>query len=132
MKTRKPGLIVRKSELRLKGMQKVDSGCKSVIDYGGLDCKLSSNDFKNQITLCKQLNESYNESLKLADEKSFLIKQAEQKLSDMYARVLSGCVSKFGSDAPEITLLGGTRKSERKKVVRKKPSGNKSTKKRRI
>ena len=120
MKTRKPGMIVRKSEQRLKGMRKVDSKYNSLIDYGGFDFKLSVLDFKNQIALCKQLNESYNDTLKLADIKALSLKQEEQKLSDMYARVLSGCVSKFGSDAPELTLLGGTRKSERKKSVRKK------------
>ena len=124
MKTRKPGLIVSKSELRLKGMQKVDSGYKNGIDYGGFDCKLSSLDFKKQINLCKQLNESYNDTLKLADEKALSIKKEEQKLSDMYARILSGCVSKFGSDAPEITLLGGTRKSERKKADKKSKTNN--------
>jgi len=120
MKTREPGMIVIKCEQRLKGMRKVDSKYNSLIDYGGFDFKLSALDFKNQITLCKQLNGSYNETLKLADIKALSLKQAEQKLSDMYARVLSGCVSKFGSDAPELTLLGGTRKSERKKAVRKK------------
>ena len=119
MKTRKPGLIVRKSELRLKGMQKVDSNYKKEIDYGGFDCKLTSSDFKNQINKCKQLNESYNDTLKLADNTAISIKLEEQKVADMYARVLSGCVSKFGSDAQEVSLLGGTRKSERKKPEKK-------------
>jgi hypothetical protein len=120
MKTRKPGLIVRKSEIRLRGMKKIDSSHKNIIDYGGFDCKLSSNDFETVINMCKQLNESYNDTLKLADKKALSIKLEEQKLSDMYARILSGCVSKFGSDAPEIKLLGGTRKSERKRHNRKK------------
>ncbi len=66
-----------------------------------------------------RLNKQYNEALRIADEKVELLKDAESKLTEMYSRILSGCVSKFGIDAPEITLLGGTRKSERKKSEKK-------------
>ena len=43
----------------------------------------------------------------------------EKKLSEMCTKVLSGAVSEFGDDSDEYEQLGGTRKSDRKKPVRK-------------
>jgi hypothetical protein len=119
LKKRKPGMIVTKSEQRLKGMLKIDRKYSSPIDYGGFNNALTSIIVSTQIDLCVRNNSEYNDALIIADAKSENLKQAEANLSDMYARVLSGCVGKFGSDAPEVTLLGGTRKSERKNAGRK-------------
>jgi hypothetical protein len=118
LKKRKPGSIVRKAEQRLKGMLKIDKNYNSVIDYGGPINPLSSNEVKQQIKRCLETNKQYNEALRIADEKVSLLKDAEEKLAEMYSRILSGCVSKFGIDATEITLLGGTRKSERKNSIK--------------
>jgi len=125
LKKRKPGLIVKKAEKRLKGMKRIDSNYKSVIDYGGPDNPLSSKDIKAHIDKCIELNFKYNEALRIANERASMLKEAELLLSDMYSRILPGCVSKFGSDAPEIKILGGTRKSERKKSKRKHICNNK-------
>jgi hypothetical protein len=119
LKKRKPGLIVKKAEKRLKGMKKIDSNYKSVIDYGGPNNSLSSIDIKTQIKRCIEINSEYNEALRVANERASILKEEEARLGDMYSRVLPGCISKFGSDAPEIKILGGTRKSERKKSIRK-------------
>jgi uncharacterized protein YpbB len=118
LKKRKPGSIVRKTEQRLKGMLKIDKNYNSAIDYGGPINPLSSNEVKQQIKHCLETNKQYNEALRIADEKVSLLKEAEEKLAEMYSRILSGCVSKFGIDATEITLLGGTRKSERKNSIK--------------
>jgi hypothetical protein len=118
LKKRKPGMIVTKAEQRFKGMVIIDKNYNSPVDYGGFKNTLTSKVFKTQIELCVQMNTEYNEALKTADTKSENLKQAEASLADMYARVLSGCVGKFGSDAAEISLLGGTRKSERKKTIK--------------
>ena len=120
LKKRKPGSIVRKAEQRLKGMLKIDKNYNSPIDYGGPINPLSSNEVKQQIQHCLETNKQYNEALRIADDKVSLLKEAEEKLAEMYSRILSGCVSKFGSDATEVSLLGGTRKSERKKMKRNK------------
>jgi hypothetical protein len=119
LKRRKPGSIVKKAEKRLKGMKKIDGKYDTIFDYGGPNAPLSSKEVKQQIQLCFETNKQYNEALKIADDKVELLKEAESKLTEMYSRILSGCVSKFGIDATEITLLGGTRKSERKKMKRK-------------
>ena len=120
LKKRKPASIVKKAKERLKGMLKIDIKHKRVIDYGGYSNPLTSNDIKEQIKLCINANNEYNKSLTIADEKSMILKNSEKKLSDMYSRILSGCFGIFGGDAEEITLLGGTRRSERKRPFRKK------------
>jgi hypothetical protein len=119
LKKRKPGLIVVKAEERLNGMKIINSNFDSVIDYGGQNNPLSSNELELQIKKCVELNSKYNEALNIADECSSELKESESLLADMYSRILPGCVSKFGSDAPEISILGGTRKSERKKPEKK-------------
>jgi len=43
----------------------------------------------------------------------------EKKLNDMCTIVLAAAVSEFGDDSDEYEQLGGTRKSDRKKPVRK-------------
>jgi hypothetical protein len=120
LKKRKPGSIVGKAEQRLKGMENIDGNYESPIDYGGPSEPLTSGEVKKQILLCIKSNTEYNEALIIADEKALLLKEAENKLAEMYSRILSGCVSKFGSDAEEVSMLGGTRKSERKKNITKK------------
>jgi hypothetical protein len=118
LKKRKPGMIVKKAEKRLKGMKRIDGNYDTIIDYGGPNSPLSSKEVKQQIMICLETNKEYNEALRIADEKVELLKDAEEKLGEIYSRILSGCVSKFGIDAPEITLLGGTRKSERKNSIK--------------
>jgi len=119
LKKRKSGMIVFKAGERLTGMEKIDSNYKTVIDYGGPLCPLSSKEVNAQIQLCIKSNTDYNAALIIADEKAKLLKEAENKLAEMYSRILSGCVSKFGSDADEVSMLGGTKKSERKKSNKK-------------
>jgi hypothetical protein len=114
MKSRKPGSIVIKAELRLKGMKMVDNTLGKIIDYGGNTHPLTSLVVAEQIDKCITANDKYNDSLKAADERALIVKEEEQKLTEMYSRILSGCVSKFGVDAEEVSILGGTRLSERK------------------
>ena len=120
LKKRKSAPIVKKAKERLKGMMSIDIKHKRVIDYGGYSKPLTSNDIKKQIKLCVYTNSEYNKSLAIANEKSIILKTSEKELSDMYSRILSGCFGIFGGDAEEITLLGGTRRSERKRPFRKK------------
>ncbi|RPI19274.1 MAG: hypothetical protein EHM58_02125 [Ignavibacteriae bacterium] len=109
-----------KALLRYSAMKKIDDDMCNEIDYGGPGIPLTKVHFNRQIDLCKHLLSEYNEILSKADEKAVKIKEAEGILSDMFTSVLAGAISRFGIDAHEINLLGGTRKSDRKKTVRKK------------
>lgn len=119
LRKRKPTPIVEKAIIRFTAMKKIDENMCREIDYGGPGIPLTKTQFSFQINLCKQLLSEYNEILSKADEKAVKIKEAERILSDMYTSVLAGAISRFGIDAHEINLLGGTRKSDRKKPVRK-------------
>ena len=116
MKRRRPGLIVTKSEQRLKAMRTVDNNCKRIIDYGGNTHPLTSIVVAEQIDKCITANDMYNDSLKAADERALIVKEEEKILTEMYSRILSGCVSKFGVDAEEVSILGGTRLSEKEQI----------------
>lgn len=54
-----------------------------------------------------------------ADAFCDIFKEEEKKLNDMCTIVLAAAVSEFGDDSDEYEQLGGTRKSDRKKPVRK-------------
>ena len=51
----------------------------------------------------------------------------ESELNDWTRRVLSAVVAQYGPDSSEYEMVGGTRKSERKKPVRKTGGGSKPT-----
>jgi hypothetical protein len=61
----------------------------------------------------------YNTKLEEADLIGNTIAESETVLSDMYTAILSGAKSRFGLDSDEVKILGGTRKSGRKKPLKK-------------
>jgi len=72
-----------------------------------------------QIAVVESKRSDYNKALKAADEQSNIMDAEEKKLNDMCTIVLASAVSEFGDDSDEYEQLGGTRKSDRKKPVRK-------------
>ena len=48
----------------------------------------------------------------------------ESELNDWNRRVLSAVEAQYGPDSSEYEMVGGTRKSERKKGTRKPPTGS--------
>jgi hypothetical protein len=67
--------------------------------------------------------EAYNQSLATSDQlqNEFLAEEAE--LNDLNRRFLSAGEAHYGPDSSEYEMLGGTRKSERKRPTRKPGSG---------
>ncbi len=117
--------IVSKAENRLNGMQVVEANQGKPINYGNDEVPLNAAAMSAQIELVESKRADYNKVLKTADEKSNEYYIAEKMLNEMCTKVLSGAVSKFGDDSVEYEQLGGTRKSDRKKAVKKPAaSGN--------
>jgi len=52
----------------------------------------------------------------------------ESELNDWNRRVLSAVEAQFGPDSSEYEMVGGTRKSERKKPSKKAPVGGSTPK----
>ena len=65
-----------------------------------------------------KLNE-YNTKLSELDDYLNALVALEKSVTDWSERMLSGVATKFGKDSSEYEKAGGTRKSERKKMVRK-------------
>lgn len=116
-KTKSP--IVEKAESRLNGMQVVDGKQETPVNYGNSKVPLTVAEMAAQIALVESKRSDYNKTLKTADEISNDIDAEENKLNEMCTKILSAAVGQFGEDSDEYEQLGGTRKSDRKKPVRK-------------
>lgn len=114
LRKRKPSSKVTKAETRLQAMERIDLQDNMTINYGGETNPLTRIEMRRQIEECKMLVNEYNFILSEADKKSAAINLAENKLGDMFTRVLAGGKSIFGVDSDEVTALGGTKKSERR------------------
>lgn len=115
LRKRKPSSKITKAEVRLEAMARIDAERDTAINYGGEHNPLTKIEMRNQIEECRMLINEYNYILEMADKKSVEIKSAEDKMGDLFTRVLAGGKSIFGVDSDEVEELGGTKKSERKK-----------------
>lgn len=115
LRKRNPSLKVTKAEKRLEAMNELDRKHEKAINYGGDNNPLRTTEMRTQIDECKMLINEYNNILEMADKKSGEIRISEEKLGDLFTRVLAGGKSIFGVDSPEVAELGGTRRSERKR-----------------
>jgi hypothetical protein len=71
--------------------------------------------------------EAYNQALAMSDQLQNEFKAEEAELNDLNRRYLSAGEAHFGPDSSEYEMLGGTRKSERKRPTRKGGPGGGST-----
>ena len=118
LRKRKPSTRITKAEIRLEAMEKMDIQQGKIINYGGEQNPVTREEMKNQIEVCKMLINDYNNALEIADKRAEELRKAEEVLGELFTRVLAGGKSIFGVDSDEVTLLGGTKKSERKKSER--------------
>jgi hypothetical protein len=116
-KTKSP--VVTKAESRLNGMQVIETNQGAAVNYSSEKEPLTAATMQQQIELVETTRTDYNKALKAADELSNAYDTEEQKLNDLCTKVLSGALAKFGDDSDEYEQLGGTRKSDRKKTVKK-------------
>ena len=69
-----------------------------------------------------EVNE-YNTMISNADEKSNRVDALVDALNDLNSRALKGVESRYGKDSNEYEKAGGTRKSDRKRPIRKSGGG---------
>ena len=67
--------------------------------------------------------DAYNQSLAASDQLQNEFMAAEAELNDLNRRFLSAGEAHYGPDSSEYEMLGGTRKSERKRPTRKGGTG---------
>ena len=66
--------------------------------------------------------DSYNGDIAELDETANLIDLREQKLDDFNQRIFAGVRAQYGPDSNELELVGGVRRSDRKRAVRTPPT----------
>ena len=115
LRKRNPSLKVKKAEIRLEAMKQLNLKHNRSINYGGDQNPVTSTEMSAQIEECRMLINEYNYMLEMADSKSEQIKNTEEKLGELYTRVLAGAKSIYGVDSDEVKELGGTKRSERKR-----------------
>jgi len=67
--------------------------------------------------------EAYNQSLAMSDQLQNEFQAEEAELNDLNRRFLSAGEAHYGPDSSEYEMLGGKRKSERKRPTRKGGTG---------
>ncbi|MBZ0201474.1 MAG: hypothetical protein K8I03_00500 [Ignavibacteria bacterium] len=119
LRKRKVSRIIERAKRRLEAASLIDSKHNSSIEYSGGDKLLTKKGFSDKILECENLINEYNAKLEEADSIGQRIAESEADLSDMHTAILAGAKSRFGLDSDEVKMLGGTRKSDRKKPLRK-------------
>ena len=84
--------------------------------------KLTLAEYQTKVQTAQTSLDTYNGLLTEADLASDRFDNLEKELKDWNERMLTGIATDYGKDSPEYEAAGGTRKSERKKPVRKTTS----------
>lgn len=96
------------------------NGSRSIdpaLDLGG-DLKMAT--FESAISANRTAIDDYNTTLSSLDQKLNLITSTDKAVREFSQRWLNAVGAKYGFDSDEYEMAGGTRKSERKKPVKKK------------
>lgn len=109
----------KRSSPTLDNARKRLAGLKSIRDKDQLGPRLSVETYEQRIIAFEAKLSAYNGMLSSLDRQLNELQQAERELQTESARMLAGTGAHFGPDSNEYEQAGGTRKSERKRPVRK-------------
>jgi hypothetical protein len=112
-----PTTVMVEATNRLAGLKSVEEN----LDFGN---GLTNTAFNILINDTYDTLEQYNTLLSQVDQKSNDFDVLEKKLKDMHERMLLGVAVKYGKDSDEYEMAGGTRKSERKKPIKRTNNSN--------
>jgi hypothetical protein len=111
---------VAKARKRLSGMETIDSNRGIQVEYGdAIENPCNSSVIKDKIQEYDTIQDRLNQTLAAADKLKNELIDIENQIKSYYKRALSGAISKYGENSNEVEMMGGKRKSERKKPVRK-------------
>lgn len=109
---KRSSLILADSQKRAAALASIDPA----LDLGG---GLTLQAFNQQLASLQAKLDEYNTALSMVDELGNQLKAEEKKVLDLRERMLAGVAAKYGKDSDEYEKAGGTRKSERKRPVRR-------------
>lgn len=104
--------VLENAERRIADLKTIDPN----LDLGD---DLSVSHFTQQIELLRSQLGTYNASLSFADRALNAVEDTEREIRALSERLLHAIAGKYGTDSYEYEMAGGTRKSDRKRPVRK-------------
>jgi|ERR1041385_2148403 hypothetical protein len=110
---------LRKTSAPLETARNRLSGLKSITPAADLGPQLTIPAYEGKINAFAGKLDAYNQALAALDNMLNDLESAEAELNDWNRRYLSATEAHYGPDSTEYEMVGGTRKSERKKPIRK-------------
>ncbi len=107
-----------------KVLQKAEHRCaalKSISVTLDLGNGLSLENYLLLIDSLRSQLDSYNKSLSMVDRAATTVQDTEQELRTLSERMLIAVAARYGKDSYEYEMAGGTRKSDRKRPIRRSP-----------
>ena len=95
------------------------SALKSIDPTLDLGSNLTVPNYETKVLNLRDKLSTYNTTLSLLDQLYNELNTLELDLKDISERMLLGVAAKYGKNSNEYEMAGGTKKSERKKPVRK-------------
>jgi hypothetical protein len=108
--------VLETARQRLAGLKKIND---PEPDFGPA---LTVKSYEDEIKAFSDDQDGYNGDVAALDDKQNRLNFRERNLADMSQRVQAGVKAQYGPDSSEYELVGGIRRSERKKPVRKPKS----------
>ncbi|MBK8624694.1 MAG: hypothetical protein IPN86_03670 [Saprospiraceae bacterium] len=115
MKTRRRSAAIIAAQDRLSGLMNIDP----LIDLGN---GLSAQSYQAKIEMTEAKLNAYVNAVAKADAARAMLIDAEKELSDFSDHIMRGVSVKFGMNSAEYVSVGGTRKKDRKRPIRKNMS----------
>ena len=115
MKTRRRSAAIIAAQDRLSGLMNIDP----IIDLGN---GLSAQSYQDKIEMTEAKLNAYVNAVAKADAARALLIDAEKELSDFSDHIMRGVSVKFGMNSAEYVSVGGTRKKDKKRPIRKNMS----------
>ena len=103
----------------LEAARKRLSGLKGIDPPANLGVNLTEAIYTAKIDSVSTRLDAYNQKIAELDQLQNDLQQEEAELNDLNRRILSAGEAVYGPDSSEYEMLGGTRKSERKKPGKK-------------
>jgi len=97
-------------------------GLKAIVPPPDMGKALTIEGFTAEIREYSDTQDSYNLKLATMDDDTNHLDSLEQRLSDLNQRVLAAIRAQYGPDSSELELVGGVRRSDRKKRSRTTPA----------
>ena len=98
------------------------AGLKGITPKADLGTNMAEN-YEAKVTSVAARLDAYNQKLAELDQDQNDLQKEEAELNDLNRRILAAGEARYGPDSSEYEMLGGTRKSERKKSTKKSGGG---------